>query len=40
MIGVYDYTVILTYLSMISGVIGIIVSVTGIGHPEIGIFSL
>lgn len=40
MIGVYDYTVILTYLSMISGVIGIIVSVTGIGHPEIGIFFL
>lgn len=40
MIGVYDYTVILTYLSMISGVTGIIVSVTGIGHPEIGIFFL
>lgn len=40
MIGVYDYTVVLTYLSMISGVIGIIVSVTGIGHPEIGIFFL
>ena len=40
MIGVYDYTVILTYLSLISGVLGIIISVTGVGHPEIGIFFL
>ena len=38
MIGVYDYTVILTYLSLISGVLGIIIAVTGVGHPEIGIF--
>ena len=36
MIGVYDYTVILTYLSMISGAIGIIVSMSGLGHPLIG----
>lgn len=40
MIGVYDYTVILTYLSLISGVTGIIIAVTGVGHPEIGIFFL
>ncbi len=40
MIGVYDYTVILTYLSLISGVLGIITAVTGVGHPEIGIFFL
>ncbi len=40
MIGVYDYTVILTYLSLVSGVVGIIISVTGVGHPEIGIFFL
>ncbi len=40
MIGVYDYTVILTYLSLISGMIGIIIAVTGAGHPEIGIFFL
>lgn len=40
MIGVYDYTVILTYLSLLSGVCGIITSVTGAGHPEIGIFFL
>ena len=40
MIGVYDYTVILTYLSLISGMIGIIIAVTGAGHPEIGVFFL
>ena len=40
MIGVYDYTVILTYLSLVSGVVGIIVTVTGVGHPDIGIFFL
>ena len=40
MIGVYDYTIILTYMSLISGVVGIIVSVTGIGHPDLGIFFL
>ena len=40
MIGVYDYTVILTYLSMISGVIGIIVTMTGIGHPYVGTLFL
>ena len=36
MLGVYDYTVILTYLSTISGVTGIIVTMTGIGHPYLG----
>ena len=40
MIGVYDYTVILTYLSMASGCIGIIVTMTGIGHPHAGVFFL
>ncbi|WP_242840957.1 CDP-alcohol phosphatidyltransferase family protein [Butyrivibrio sp. AE3004] len=33
MIGVYDYTVILTYLSTISGAIGIIITMSGLGHP-------
>lgn len=33
MIGVYDYTIILTYLSTISGALGIIITMTGIGHP-------
>lgn len=40
MIGIYDYTVILTYLSMVSGATGIIISMTGIGHPYIGILFL
>ena len=40
MIGVYDYTVILTYLSLLSGIIGIIACLHGIGHPFIGIFFL
>lgn len=40
MIGVYDYTVILTYLSLISACIGIVVSLNGNGHPYLGIFCL
>lgn len=40
MIGVYDYTVILTYLSALSAGIGIIVSLNGTGHPYYGTFFL
>ena len=40
MIGFYDYTVILTYLSLLSGSMGIVVCLSGIGHPFIGIFFL
>lgn len=40
MIGFYDYTVILTYLSVISASAGIIVSLTGAGHPYLGIMFL
>lgn len=40
MIGVYDYTVILTYLSLISGCTGTIIAMSGIGHPYIGMFLL
>ncbi len=40
MIGVYDYTVILTYLSMISGCTGIIISMSGSGHPYVGALFL
>ena len=40
MIGFYDYTVILTYLSLLSASFGIIVSLSGIGHPYIGGFFL
>lgn len=40
MIGYYDYTVILTYLSLLSACAGIIVSLAGPGHPYIGTFFL
>lgn len=40
MIGIYDYSVILTYLSAISAGIGIIVSLNGEGHPYVGTFFL
>lgn len=40
MIGVYDYTVILTYLSLLSASVGIAVTFTGMGHPYLGIFFL
>jgi len=38
--GIYDYTVILTYLSVFSAGLGILVSLTGGGHPYIGVFFL
>lgn len=40
MIGVYDYTVILTYLSAISAGLGILFSLSGDGHPYVGVFFL
>ncbi len=40
MIGVYNYTVVLTYLSVVSGLCGIFVSLSGKGHPFIGIIFL
>ena len=40
MIGFFDYTVWLTYASLISAVSGIFVSLTGMGHPFIGAFFL
>lgn len=40
MIGVYDYTVILTYLSLLSASTGIVVSLSGSGHPYIGCICL
>ena len=40
MIGFYDYTVILTYLSLISSGIGIMISLSGNGHPYFGVFFL
>lgn len=40
MLGVWDYTVILTYMSVLTAGIGIIVSTNGHGHPYWGIFCL
>lgn len=40
MLGYYDYTVWLTYGSLISAAIGIMESLKGEGHPYIGIFYL
>lgn len=40
MIGVYDYTVVLTYLSLISGCLGIALSLSESGCPYLGILFL
>lgn len=40
MIGFYDYTVILTYLSMISATTGVILCLNDIGHPFVGMLFL
>ncbi|MBR4168332.1 MAG: CDP-alcohol phosphatidyltransferase family protein [Lachnospiraceae bacterium] len=40
MIGFYDYTVVLTYLSLVSAGLGIFISLHGDGHPYIGVFFL
>lgn len=40
MIGFYDYTVILTYVSLLSAGAGIFISLSGSGHPYWGMFFL
>lgn len=40
MIGFYDYTIILTYSSLLSAVTGIILSLHGNGHPYVGVMFL
>ena len=40
MIGYYDYTVLLTYLSLLSATTGIVVALSGGGHPYYGCFFL
>ena len=40
MIGFYDYTVILTYLSLLSATTGIVIALSGGGHPYYGCFFL
>lgn len=40
MLGIWDYTVILTYCSLLSAVTGTLVSLSGHGHPYIGAMFL
>lgn len=40
MLGYYNYTVILTYLSLVSAGLGITISLMGAGHPFLGTFFL
>ncbi len=40
MIGFYDYTVVLTYFSLLSATTGIVVALSGNGHPYYGSFFL
>lgn len=40
MIGIYDYTVVLTYLSLLSSATGIVVSLSERAHPYLGVFFL
>lgn len=40
MIGYYDYTVVLTYLSMLSATTGVMLCLNDIGHPYLGMFFL
>lgn len=40
MIGFYNYTVVLTYLSLVSGVTGIMISLSDMGHPFYGALFL
>lgn len=40
MIGIYNYTVVLTYLSLLSAGAGIFTTLSGEGHPYYGLFFL
>ena len=40
MIGFYNYTTLLTYLSLASATTGIVISLSDNGHPYIGMFLL
>lgn len=40
MLGFFDYTVWLTYISLISASLGIMVTLNGGGHPYMGVFFL
>ena len=40
MIGYYNYTMFLTYISLVSASLGIVIALTGSGHPYIGMCFL
>jgi len=40
MIGYYNYTMLLTYMSLASASVGIVISLSGAGHPYIGMCLL
>lgn len=40
MLGIWDYTVVLTYCSLLSAITGILISLSGHGHPYIGVMFL
>lgn len=40
MLGIWDYTVVLTYCSLLSATTGILISLSGHGHPYIGVMFL
>ena len=40
MLGVWDYTVILTYASLVSAMSGVLITLNEHGHPYIGMFCL
>lgn len=40
MLGFYNYTMLLTYISILSAGLGIVISLQGDGHPYIGTFFL
>ena len=40
MLGFYNYTMLLTYLSLVSASTGIIISLSDGGHPFIGMFFM
>ncbi len=40
MLGFYDYTMVLTYMSLLSAGLGIFTSLSGHGHPYVGTFFL
>ena len=40
MIGFYDYTMLLTFCSLVSASTGIVISLLGQAHPFIGMFFL